>query len=95
MTDPGFPTPASRFEQEVVDPIKLSIETALAGATSEEDAKARVIAALPKGRSFLGPLVSFHKHEEADGTISISASAMVQTLDDQQNAVDIEGHFYS
>jgi len=95
MTDPGFPTPPSRFEQEVVAPIKLAIETALAGANSKEDAEARVKAALPKGRSFLGPLVSFSKETNPDSTITIYASAMVQIFDEQQNPVDIEGHFES
>jgi len=75
--------------EKLAEAIKGNMKTALASATSEEDAKARIKEVLPKDRSFLGPMVIFDKNEETS-----YVSAMVQTVENGQ-AVDIEAHHQS
>lgn len=82
-----------RFEREVVEPTKRAMEEAMSEATSEKNAKQRIKEALPKGRSFLGPLVMYMEHDMGEGERQRSIRAMVGTLDDQNNHVNIEAEF--
>jgi len=88
----GLETPQQHFEREVVEPTKRAMEHAMAEAVSEKDAEQRIKDALPKGRSFLGPLVLYSEVGEGDDK-QRSILARVQTLDDQNNPVDIEAQF--
>ncbi len=76
------------FDIEVVEPVKKAMESALEQATSEEDAKQKILDALPANRSFLGPLVMYTG--DADHH---QAQAIVQTLDDSRSPVNIEASF--
>ena len=87
-----FETPQRKFEQEVVEPTKKAMEEAMAEATSEEDATQRIKDALPKERSFLGPLVMYAEVGE-EQLKQRNILARVQTLDDQNRPVDIDAHF--
>lgn len=73
------------FAERVVEPTKTAMLTAMAEATSKEDAVKRIIAALPKDRTYLGPLVLY---DGENGGASIRA--VVQTLDHRSLPVDIE-----
>ena len=68
------------------------MEDAMAKATSEVDASNRIKAALPKGCSFLGPLIMYSEVGEGDMK-QRNIIARVQTLDDQNRPVDIEAEF--
>ena len=88
----GLETPQQHFEREVIEPTKRAMYDAMAQATSREDAAQKIKEALPKDRSFLGPLVMYMDMGEGESK-QRNIIARVQTLDDQRMPVDIEAQF--
>ena len=88
---PGVETSREKFKRGVVVPTKKAMEEAMAQATSKDDAVQRIKDALPKGRSFEGPLVMYQANEVTGGRHII---AMVGTLNEQNNSIDIEVEFF-
>lgn len=72
-------------EQAEFDAIRDIMTDALAKATSESDAKERIISSLPKNRSFIGPNIIFKENYR---------SAQVQILNDEFEPVNIEAVYY-
>ncbi|KKR86314.1 MAG: hypothetical protein UU48_C0006G0014 [Candidatus Uhrbacteria bacterium GW2011_GWF2_41_16] len=89
----GLETPQQHFEREVVEPTKRAMYDAMAKATSEKDANQKIKEALPKDRSFLGPLVMYMEVGGDGENKQRNILALVQTLDDQHMPVNIEAQF--
>lgn len=89
MKEERFKDQYGSLEAQEVEAIKKLMEVALRNSISKEDAINKIKEALPKNRNFFGPLVSYYEGDKAR-----NFNAMVQTLDDQNQSVDIEA-FYS
>ena len=81
--------PLDKEREELIEQTKKTMEEALVGSTSKDDAKERIAAALPSGLLYMGPLVIFHERGEEAGDFGmVSALITIENKDREQFNVE-------